>query len=71
MPERGPVFISHGLAVRDESPPVQQRNLPVICWWGLRLRSRRGVNWIILKPICDIAPEGVARAIVAAIDLMV
>lgn len=69
MPERGPVFISHG-GVRDECTASQQRNLPDDLL--VDIASRGGIVGIgyFEGAICDIAPDGVARAIIAAIDLM-
>ncbi len=69
MSEGGPVFISHG-GVRDECTASQQRNLPNDLL--IEIAARGGVVGIgyFEGAICDIAPDGVARAIVAAIDLM-
>lgn len=69
MPERGPVFISHG-GVRDECTASQQRNLPddVLT----QISARGGIVGIgyFEGAICDISPEGIAKAMLSAIDLM-
>lgn len=69
MPESGPIFISHG-GVRDECTASQQRNLPDDVL--LQIAQRGGIVGIgyFEGAICDISPEGVASAIVSAIDLM-
>lgn len=69
MSEGGPVFISHG-GVRDECTASQQRNLPDDLL--IEIAARGGIVGIgyFEGAICNIAPGGVARAIVAAIDLM-
>ncbi len=69
MPERGPVFISHG-GVRDECTASQQRNLPDDI---LRdIAARGGIVGIgyFEGAICDISPAGIGRAMMMAIDLM-
>lgn len=69
MAEAGPVFISHG-GVRDDCTVSQQRNLPddVLT----QIAQRGGIVGIgyFEGAICDISPEGIASAIVSAIDLM-
>jgi microsomal dipeptidase-like Zn-dependent dipeptidase len=69
MPEAGAVFISHG-GVRDDCTASQQRNLPDDVL--LQIAQRGGIVGIgyFEGAICDISPEGVASAIVSAIDLM-
>jgi len=69
MPEAGPVFISHG-GVRDVCTASQQRNLPDDVL--LQIAERDGIVGIgyFEGAICDISPEGIADAIVSAIDLM-
>lgn len=69
MPEAGPVFISHG-GVRDACTVSQQRNLPD----GVlrQIAARGGIVGIgyFEGAICDISPEGIASAILSAIELM-
>lgn len=69
MPEQGPVFISHG-GVRDDCTVSQQRNLPDDLLIGLA--ERGGVVGIgyFEGAICDITPEGIASAILSAVELM-
>lgn len=69
LPERGPVFISHG-GVRDECVASQQRNLPDDILQ--EIASRGGIVGIgyFEGAICDISPEGIARAMLAAIELI-
>jgi len=69
VPEAGPVFISHG-GVRDVCTASQQRNLPDDVL--LNISERGGIVGIgyFEGAICDISPEGVAAAIMSAIDLM-
>lgn len=69
MPEMGPVFISHG-GVRDACTVSQQRNLPDEVL--LHIAERGGVVGIgyFEGAICDITPEGIADAILKAVDLM-
>jgi len=69
MPEAGPVFISHG-GVRDECTASQQRNLPDDLL--VELAARGGVVGIgyFEGAICDISPEGIASAILNAIEVM-
>jgi membrane dipeptidase len=69
MPEAGPVFISHG-GVRDVCTASQQRNLPDDVLTNIS--ERGGIVGIgyFEGAICDISPEGVADAILSAIDLM-
>ncbi|MGB3455598.1 MAG: membrane dipeptidase [Litorimonas sp.] len=68
LPERGPVFISHG-GVRDTCEASQLRNLPDDIL--LDMTARGGIIGIgyFEGAICDITPTGIARAILRAIDL--
>ncbi|GLQ21089.1 dipeptidase [Algimonas porphyrae] len=69
MPESGPVFISHG-GVRDVCTVSQQRNLPDEVL--VQIAERGGIVGIgyFEGAICDISPEGIAKAMRKAIDLM-
>ncbi|GHA96220.1 dipeptidase [Algimonas arctica] len=69
MPEAGPVFISHG-GVRDDCTASQQRNLPDDVL--VQISQRGGIVGIgyFEGAICDITPEGVASAILSAVELM-
>ncbi|MEL6686308.1 MAG: M20/M25/M40 family metallo-hydrolase [Pseudomonadota bacterium] len=69
MPERGPVFISHG-GVRDVCLVSQQRNLPNDIL--TEIAARDGIIGIgyFEGAICDVSPEGIVKAVMAAIDLM-
>lgn len=69
MPEQGPVFISHG-GVRDTCTVSQQRNLPDDVL--MQISQRGGVVGIgyFEGAICDITPEGIASAILSAVELM-
>lgn len=69
MPEQGPVFISHG-GVRDTCTVSQQRNLPDDVL--MQIAQRGGVVGIgyFEGAICDITPEGIASAILSAVELM-
>ncbi|MEM7729638.1 MAG: M20/M25/M40 family metallo-hydrolase [Pseudomonadota bacterium] len=69
MPERGPVFISHG-GVRDDCEASQLRNLPDDIL--LDMAARGGILGVgyFEGAICDISPAGIGRAIVRAIDLL-
>lgn len=69
MPERGPVFISHG-GVRDNCEASQLRNLPDELL--VEMANRGGILGVgyFEGAICDISPAGVVEAIQAAIDLV-
>lgn len=69
MPERGAIFISHG-GVRDNCDVTELRNLPDDLL--LNIASRGGIVGVgyFEGAVCDISPNGVARAINAAINLM-
>lgn len=69
MPESGPIFISHG-GVRDDCTASQQRNLPDDVLLGISARGGIiGIGYFE-GAICDISPEGVASAILSAVELM-
>ncbi|MGB6228924.1 MAG: membrane dipeptidase [Litorimonas sp.] len=69
LPERGPVFISHG-GLRDDCAASRLRNLPDDIL--LDMAARGGILGIgyFEGAICDIRPEGIADAIVDAFDLL-
>ena len=69
MPERGPVFISHG-GVRDVCLASQQRNLPNDILKDIAARGGIVGIGYFEGAICDISPEGIVKAVLSAIDLM-
>lgn len=69
LPEAGPVFISHG-GVRDACTASQQRNLPDDVLSDIAARGGIVGIGYFEGAICDISPQGIADAMIKAIDLM-